>query len=117
MSGMLGNVNELIWMSPEKQKEILGSIPHEDSLIPPNAKIQPENQGKIIWLSGPPGAGKSTSAQFLAREKGWIYYEADCFPKATDPFIPLDVPEPTMMQMKQKPIKVSIYSIISSKVR
>ena len=24
-------------------------------------KIQPENQGKLIWISGPPGAGKSTS--------------------------------------------------------
>ena len=104
--GMMGDVAELLWMSPEKQKDILGSRKHEDSIIPPEAKVQPEKPGKVLWLSGPPGAGKSTTAQYLAREKGWVYYEADCYFNSTDPFVPLDVPEPTMEQMKQKPIKV-----------
>ena len=35
--------------------------------------------GKLIWLSGAPGLGKSTSAQILGREHGFVYYEADCF--------------------------------------
>ena len=105
--GMMGNVTELIWMSPEKQKELLDAREHEDSIIPPNAKVQPENQGKVLWISGPPGVGKSTSAQYLAREKGWIYYEADCYSSSINPFVPLDVSEPTMEHMKQKPIKVS----------
>ena len=37
--------------------------------------------GKIIWLSGAPGMGKSTTAQILGRLHGYVYYEADCFGK------------------------------------
>ena len=33
-------------------------------------KIQPEFQGKLLWITGSPGMGKSTSAQLLARNKG-----------------------------------------------
>eukprot|EP00093_Oithona_nana_P007932 07932.XXX_12552_12903_1 [CDS] Oithona nana genome sequencing. len=93
-------------MTPEKMKELLALRPHQDSLIPPGCTPQPDNQGKILFLSGPPGAGKSTTAQFLAKEKGFVYYEADCFPSVVDPFIPLDVPEPSLAQLKQLPIKV-----------
>ena len=43
--------------------------------------IQPDVPGKILWLSGAPGMGKSTSAQMLGRDHGYVYYEADCFAK------------------------------------
>ena len=92
-------------MSPEKKQEILDSRANEDTIIPPGFTPQPENQGKILFLSGPPGAGKSTTGQYLAKQKGWVYYEADCFSKAVDPFIPLDVDEPSLAIMKQKAIK------------
>ena len=92
-------------MSPEKKQEILDSRANEDTIIPPGFTPQPENQGKILFLSGPPGAGKSTTGQYLAKQKGWVYYEADCFSKAVDPFIPLDVDEPSLAQMKQKAMK------------
>merc|ERR1719464_336123 len=36
--------------------------------------IQPDVPGKIIWFSGAPGMGKSTTAQILARENGFVYY-------------------------------------------
>jgi len=36
----------------------------------PFYKMQPENQGILLFISGVPGTGKSTSAQFLAREFG-----------------------------------------------
>ena len=36
--------------------------------------MQPENQGILLFISGVPGTGKSTSAQFLAREFGGLKY-------------------------------------------
>ena len=102
---MLNHLDTIRWMTPEKKQEVLDARVHEDSLIPPGFTPQPENQGKILFLSGPPGAGKSTTAQYLAKEMGWVYYEADCYGGVVDPFIPLEVDEPSLAQMKQKPIK------------
>merc|ERR1719228_1850024 len=67
-------------------------------------KIQPENQGKLIWISGPPGAGKSTSAPLLCRHTGYVYFEADCVINHSNPYIPADVENPSMAQMFQKHI-------------
>ena len=46
--------------------------------------------------------GKSTSAQILAREKGFVYYEADTFRRMVNPFIALDLDNPSMAITKQK---------------
>merc|ERR1719204_1948885 len=37
--------------------------------------------------------GKSTSAQILARDHGYVYYEADAFGGMLNPFNPLDSQE------------------------
>ena len=68
-------------------------------------KIQPEKKGKIIWLSGAPGMGKSTSAQMLGRDHGYVYYEADCFASMKNPYIDLYVENPSLAQIKQKNLK------------
>ena len=49
--------------------------------------------------------GKSTSAQLLARNHGYVYYEADCFMSFKNPYVPLDVANPSMAQMYQKVLK------------
>ena len=74
-------------------------------------------QGRIIWMTGAPGMGKSTTAQILARNHGFVYYEADCFGSLRvdlymdyaqkpdllqNPYIPLDVDNPSMAQMNQR---------------
>ena len=73
-------------------------------------KIQPENQRKLVWLSGPPGVGKSTTAQLLSKHAGFVYYEADCTGSFLNPFIPPNEENPTAASFKQKPMKVSMQS-------
>ena len=68
-------------------------------------KIQPERLGKFLWITGPPGLGKSTSAQLLSKTAGYVYYEADCFGSCRNPYIPTEVPNPSMAQVNQKPLK------------
>ena len=46
--------------------------------------------------------GKSTSAQLLAREKGFVYYEADTFRRMVNPFIALNLHNPSLAITKQK---------------
>merc|ERR1719433_2288305 len=79
--------------------------PVEAPMIPDYIKPQPGKPGKMLWFSGPPGAGKSTTAQLLARNNGYIYYEADCMSIFVNPFIDVYTPEPSMAQMNQKPLK------------
>ena len=57
---------------------------------------------RLIWISGPPGLGKSTSAQLLSREHGFVYYEADCFFELRNPYIPPDVENPTLATRMQR---------------
>ena len=103
MEDKMITVNKL---SLQKKKEILEGRTKEDDLIPTGFTPQPNVQGKIMFICGPPGAGKSTTAQYLAKEKGWVYYEADCFTQCLDPFVALDAKDPSIAQMRQKPIKV-----------
>ena len=85
--------------------------PVEAPKIPDYIKPQPGKPGKMLWFSGPPGAGKSTTAQLLARNNGYIYYEADCMSIFVNPFIDVHTPEPSMAQMNQKPLKVAQKSL------
>merc|ERR1712130_830064 len=39
--------------------------------------------------------GKSTSAQILARDHGYVYYEADCFSMLKNPFNDVHAEEPS----------------------
>eukprot|EP00091_Calanus_sinicus_P013489 TRINITY_DN29959_c0_g1_i1.p1 TRINITY_DN29959_c0_g1~~TRINITY_DN29959_c0_g1_i1.p1 ORF type:complete len:166 (-),score=32.15 TRINITY_DN29959_c0_g1_i1:76-573(-) len=63
-------ITVLEWMTDEEAaaKEAEGD-PIE---APPGPyKIQPEYLGKFLWITGPPGLGKSTTAQLLG-QKLWI---------------------------------------------
>ena len=60
--------------------------------------------GKIMHCAG---AGKSTTAQLMGREAGYVYFEADCTMNACNPFVPTDVENPTLAAFQQKPLKVN----------
>ena len=91
----------LEWVTEEEAKELENDGDPIDA--PPNQyKVEPERQGRLIWITGPPGLGKSTSAQLLSREHGYVFYESDCFFGLKNPYIPPDVENPSLAQVKQK---------------
>lgn len=100
MKGMLG----LCTLQKIKDEEVERLRDDFESMeAPPGPyKVQPGVKGKLVWLTGAPGMGKSTSAQLLAREHGYVYYEADCFYGFRNPFIDLNVNNPSMAMVKQK---------------
>lgn len=78
----------------------------EDCEAPKSHNIPKPNQmGKLFWFSGPPGAGKSTTAQRLSRDHGYVYYEADAFFMFCNPFNDPNVENPSMSTMTQTPLK------------
>ena len=92
------------WVSKEELNEI--GEKRESCLTPSTVyKIQPEVQGKLLFLSGPPGCGKSTSGLLLAQSADYVYYEADCFLNLQNPYLPLDVKEPSNAFQAQPPLK------------
>ena len=92
------------------KKELAEDRDHKDT---PSClyKIQPENQGQLVWLSGPPGAGKSTTGQLMSKEAEYVYLEADCTMNNLNPFVPPDVENPTIAAFQQKALKVKNYFI------
>ena len=75
---------------------------------------QPEKPGRIIWVSGPPGAGKSTTCQLMARRNGYVYYEADCMMPImglVNPFTDIHVDNPTKASMKNNALKVWCFPV------
>ena len=63
------------WVNDEELNEFKELREPADAPICNYAKLQPNKPGKIIWFSGPPGAGKSTTAQLMGRKHGYVYYE------------------------------------------
>ena len=45
------------------------------------------NLGKFVFITGPPGAGKSTIAGIIAKNHGWVNYEGDGFIFGFNPYV------------------------------
>ena len=97
----ISGIRTRVWVTPEEAESIAND---GDPIEAPTShyKVEPERQGKLIWITGPPGLGKSTSAQLLSREHGYVYYEGDCFFGLRNPYIPPGVENPTMAQRMQR---------------
>ena len=104
------------WMSDEDLRKLGDEREHKDSPSCPY-KIQPENQGKLVWLSGPPGAGKSTTGQLMSKAAGFVYFEADCTMNNLNPFVPPNVGNPSLAAFQQKPLKVRLKKYVSYKFK
>ena len=97
-------IDEISWKSDEEIAKFKASGDPCDAMPHPY-KMQPENQGKLLWLSGAPGLGKSTSGMLLGRKAGYVYYEADCFMNHLNPYVPIESDEPTLAMMSQKSLR------------
>lgn len=91
-------VRTLVWISEEEFNKDCDAMEAPRS----HYKVEPERIGKLLWISGPPGVGKSTSAQLLSREHGFVYYEGDCFLNMRNPYIPPHVENPSLAQFQQR---------------
>ena len=103
LKGMMG-LADLKKITEEELEEILNDFDPIEA-PPGDYKVQPEKAGRVIWITGAPGMGKSTTAQMLGRDHGYVYYEADCFMSCKNPYVPLDVRDPTLATLRQKGLK------------
>ena len=95
------------WQSEDDLKHLAED---RDPALEPTChyKIQPENQGKLVWLTGTPGSGKSTVGHLMSKEAAYVYFEGDCVDNYLNPFISPDLSEndATKNAFRQKPLKV-----------
>ena len=101
---MTNSVDVFDWMNDDELNEFISTGDPADA-YPHEYKEQPENQGKLVWLSGAPGLGKSTSGLLLGEKAGYVYYEADAFMNHMNPYVSLDAAEPSLAMMSQKFLK------------
>jgi len=102
--GAANSIDTLEWSSDEEVKKLLES--GDPMEAPPNPyKIQPENHGNLLFISGAPGLGKSTTGMLLGKNFGYVYYEADAFLAHLNPYTPTDVEEPTLATFRQNFLK------------
>ena len=73
---MDGNIFE--FMDEEAKKKMKDE--QDPAENPPNSyNPQPEKMGKILWITGVAGMGKTTTAKLLQEKEGFVNYEGDCF--------------------------------------
>ena len=90
--GMANSVDSYEWMNEDELTRYIDSGDPVDTPLC-HYKIQPKNQGTLLWITGAPGLGKSTTGDLLSKKKGYVYYEADAFLWHLNPYIPPDTDE------------------------
>ena len=102
--GLTKCVDVIEWVSEEEMEAMIDSGDPADAYTH-HYKVQPDNQGIILWMSGAPGLGKTTSGHLLAKKADYIYYEADAFMLHLNPYLPTDVQDPSFAIVKQPFLK------------
>ena len=87
----------LEWVSPQEMERLKNDGDPIEA-PPSDHKLEPERLGRLIWITGAPGLGKSTTAQLLSKEHGYVYYEGDAFFGLRNPYLPPDMDNPSVAQ-------------------
>jgi len=103
--GLSNKLEEWVWLTPEAIQELKDDRDDIEAPSCPHITPQPGKAGKVVWLSGPPGSGKSTTCQLLATNQDYIYYEADCTCSLINPFVDLNADNPSVAAFMSKPLK------------
>merc|ERR1712110_12423 len=93
------------WVSEEEHQK---KMDDRDPMEAPSCQQytpKPGSPGRVYWLSGPPGSGKSTTCQMMARKKDFRYFEADATMSLVNPFTDISTDNPTMATYQNKPLK------------
>ena len=78
--------------------------------------LRPGCGGRLVWITGYPGTGKSTAAQMMARNHGqhavhyshyifhimiagYVFFEGDCFGRLLNPYIPVMAENASLAQV------------------
>jgi len=86
-----GTVYTMEWIDQAEAENIKTKAQNDmDSAEAPPSHypIRPTEAGKLVWVSGAPGFGKSTTARRMGEKEGFVYYEGDCFMSHTNPYLP-----------------------------
>ena len=92
VKGSHGMVFTMEWVEEATAKELKEAILTEKDPAdaPPNHyTLRPGQAGKLVWISGAPGSGKSSTARRIMETEGFVYYEGDCFLSNKNPYLPL----------------------------
>ena len=83
---LLDNGGVLDWMT-EEERNSMENEKDPVSDIPNDYEKNPGQDGKILWLCGATGMGKTTTAKLLKEQEGFVYYEGDCFTFGLNPYV------------------------------
>ena len=97
----IGNSTELIKVAIDEANQ----LNLKDSVLaPPSPYLVGRPRGRFVFLSGPPGAGKSSIAAWMAANANYVYYDGDGFLAGVNPYTPPKAEEPTLATQEQHPL-------------
>jgi len=82
---ILDNDGTLDWISEEEYVMMNDKEPADN--IPNTYNPKHDQAGRILWLCGSTGIGKTSTAKILQAEEGFVFYEGDCFMFGLNPYV------------------------------
>ena len=87
LPGMPKIFGYICWITPE-EAAVVRNRPKQSAEAPEVPfPLNPGKPGKLVVITGTPGAGKSTTAGAIAKTGNWVYYEGDGFIMGFNPYL------------------------------